>query len=678
MNKQAQGFALVTTLLIAAIVGVLITGSLVLATVNRRISANDSLSTQALNVAQAGSAFWKAELVSLYRFMMNNPALYQDDITAYQANSSNPPIACDNYFAIGIDLNRDGTVDTANAGTATKGTPKPLTPDRNVPVGTTDGLTQVSFYIDGSTVGLRSRGSFAGARATVVEEFTLSQANIWNNAVFASSTAADAVVRGRAEIRGSIHVLGEGVSSTTTVLDVSGSFGLGNTYEGLVSSVAQDVTGSSNTMRLTNQRPRDLCAALRVKNGKVNMGGSATIGYSETTNGEPYKDLMSGVYTNHGITGGAEGNNVHSKNGMSAKYDVGDLYDFPDLTDNADDYNYAANTYPWPKAVKVWQDKLRDNSLVLSTDLTRDDRNILPRLLNDTNSSSQTTPNTPTGGWQRGMTYLSVGCNAALFGVNVNGTRVGGGAATLFALTNGTTPAFECRKYRVIGTSPDKSKDEIVAEVVWSGGSTKIVKDEAGTNRTMQANELYVGGMGGGVMFYGRDLTISGGDIGYYGNGVLFAEDSNRELVGGTGGNVNFTSDFTPATNNDFALVTDRTPVTASTAPNTDGGRMKTLGPSPRVATTYPATALVSVVARRNVSTDGAQRRLSTTVYAQEEVAVNQQVVLAGSIVTKSFDAGAQVPTVLYVPNLAQNLSKLMPGTGGNTFSLSNTAWNRR
>ncbi len=189
MNKQ-EGFALVTTLLIAAIIGVLITGSLVLATVNRRISANDALSAQALNVAQAGSAFWKAELVSLYRFMMNNPALYQDDVTAYQANSSNPPIACDNYFAIGIDLDRDGTVDTANAGAATKASPKPLTPDRTIGVGAANGLTQVSFYIDGSAVGLRSRGLFSGARATVVEEFTLSQANIWNNAVFASSTAA--------------------------------------------------------------------------------------------------------------------------------------------------------------------------------------------------------------------------------------------------------------------------------------------------------------------------------------------------------------------------------------------------------------------------------------------------------------------------------------------------------
>ncbi len=481
-------------------------------------------------------------------------------------------------------------------------------------------------------------------------------------------------------------MLGEGVPSTSTVLDVSGSFGLGNTYEGLVSSVAQDVTGSGNTMRLTNQRPRDLCAALRVKNGVVEMGGSATVGYAETTNGEPYKDLMSGVYTNHGFIGrAAEGDNVHSKNGMSAKYDVGDLYDFPDLTDTAEDYNYAANAYPWPETAKVWQEKLKDNSLVLSTDPAKDDRNTLPRLVND--SSSQTTPNTPIGGWRRGMTYLSASCaDTSLFGVNADGTVAGGsgngnnggssGAATAFALANSTTPAFSCRKYRVVGSSPDRSSDEIVTEVVWSGSAAKTVTDQANANRTLQANELYVGGMGGGVMFYGLDLDVSGGDIGYYGNGVLFAETSNRLATGGTGGNVNFMSDFTPAANNDFALVSDRSPVVSGT--NRGGGRMKTLGPSPKVATTYPATALVSVVARKNVGTDGAQRRLSTTVYAQEEVAVKQQVVLAGSIVTKRFDAGSQVPTVLYVPNLAQSLSRLMPGTGGSTFSLSNTAWSRR
>lgn len=741
--KRQQGFALVTTLLIAALVGTLVAGSLMLSVVNRRISGNDALSAQTLNVAQAGSAFWKAELVSLYRFMLDNPSLYADDIATYQADSSNPPIACDNYFAIGIDFNRDGTIDTANAKTATKtglppNGPKPLTPNRTILVGTASGSAQVSFYIDGPVVGLRSRGSFSGSRATVVEEFTLGQANIWNNAVFASSTAADATIQGRAEIRGAVHVLGEGALPSSTVLDLSGNFGLGNTYEGLVSSVAQDVTGTSNYMRLTTQHPRNLCATLRVKNGKVKMQGSASIGDNEDTNPEPYKDLMEGIYTNNGIDGGTEGSNVYSKNGMRAKYDVGDLYDFPDLIDNTDGLDYTAGTYPFPAITKPWQEKLEDNSLVLSTNpstapgnLTPDDRSIQPVLLSDANTTNSNTTFAPPT-WRPGMTYLSASCVATpLFGVRVSGSTAltpdvspalvsslrqgltvvvglypalqtalpmlggwachrashrcnggGGGttttpgtatAAAAFTLTSGTTAAFNCRKYRLIGSSPDKTRDEIVTEVVWSGNTTRTITDNAGINRTMQPNELYVGGKGGGVMFWGKNLNIGGSNrIGYYGNGVLFAEDSNQEypnILTTTGGNINLTTDFTPANNNNWSLSADLT----DTA-NTGRGRFK----SANVSNTYPATALVGLVARINVITDGSQRRLSTTVYAQEEVAVNQQAVIAGSIVAKSFDAGSNVPTVLFVPNLSQNLSKLMPGAGGSSFSVSNTAWNRR
>lgn len=673
-SKQTQGFALVITLLITALIATLVTGSLLLAMTNRRISSNDALSTQALNVAQAGSAYWKAELVSLYRYMLENfDEKYKDDLTAYLADPSNPPISCDNYFAIGIDFNRDGTIDTANAKTAVKQInvptgkgPKLLLPNVIIPVGDANGEAQVSFYIDGSVVGLRSRGSFAGSRATVVEEFGLTQASIWNNAVFASTTAADATIQGRAEIRGSIHVLGEGVPSSSTVLDVSGNFDLGNNYEGLVSSIASDVIGNNNTMRLTNQRPLDLCATLRVKNGKVKMGGSSKIG--SPTDSDAYVDNMRGIYTNHGFDGASD-SNVFSVNGRNAKYDVGDLYDFPDLIDSTTDYNFASTQNPYPQVQKRWQDKLKDNSLVLSTDLTKDDRNILPRLIDDTSNNMTSTPSS---GWTRGKTYLSAGCvTTPLFSVNVNGTAAGSStAATAFRLEHGTTPTFSCRKYRVIGSSPDRTKDEIVSEVIWTGSTGGSVTTSGGT-KTLGTNTLYVDGKGGGVMLWGKDLNISGGTIGYYGFGVLFAEDSNQEAANTTtttGGNINLTSDFIPAANNSLSLSSDDSDT------DTGRGRLK----SATTSNTYPATALVGLIARNNVSSAGSQRRLSTTIYAQEEVAVTQQTVVAGSIVTKRFDAGSQVPTVLYVPNLSLTLSKLMPGAVGSGFAVSNVAWNRR
>lgn len=693
-GKKTQGFALVITLLITALVGTLVTGSLLLAMTNRRISSNDALSTQALNVAQAGSAYWKAELVSLYRYMLENfDDKYKDDLAAYLADSSNPPISCDNYFAIGIDFNRDGTIDTANAKTAAKQIniatgkgPKPLLPSVTIPVGDANGEAQVSFYIDGSVVGLRSRGSFAGSRATVVEEFGLTQASIWNNAVFTSTTAADATIQGRAEIRGSIHVLGEGVPSSSTVLDVSGNFDLGNNYEGLVSSIASDVIGTNNTMRLTNQRPLDLCATLRVKNGKVKMGGSSKIG--SPTNSDAYVDNMRGIYTNYGFDGASD-SNVFSVNGRNAKYDVGDLYDFPDLIDNTTDFDFSTGVYPYTsKATKKWQDKLKDNSLVLSTNPstsasnpTPDDRKTLPVLVSDTSGSNSTIPVTPSGGWGPGKTYLSASCTLTpLFGVDPDGSVKGTSTTTApsFELTYSTSasanPAFSCRKYRVNGSdgsyAPNTTTDEVVTEVVWTGGVGGATTTSGGT-KTLGANELYVDGTGGGVMLSGKDLNISGGTIGYYGFGVLFAEDSNQEAANTTtttGGNINLTSDFIPAANNSLSLSSDDSDT------DTGRGRLK----SATTSNTYPTTALVGLIARNNVSSDGSQRRLSTTIYAQEEVSVSQQTVVAGSIVAKRFDAGSQVPTVLYVPNLSLTLSKLMPGAVGSGFAVSNVAWNRR
>lgn len=290
-SRQTQGFALVTTLLITAIVGTLVTGSLLLAITNRRISSNDALSTQALNVAQAGSAYWKAELVNLYRYMMNNFHLYEDEVFA-----SVNAISCNNYFAIGADLDRDGVVSTGS-GDVTPGGQLPVI---EVPVGEANGEARVWFRVDGSAVVLESRGSFAGARATVVEEFNLSQIDLWNNAVFAETSAANATISGRAEIRGSVHILGEGLTSSNVALDITGSFGLGNTYEKINSSLGV----TSAVMGLTVPNPTDLCATLRVKSGYVKMDGSSNVGYKESENAEPFADNMRGIYTNHGIVGG--------------------------------------------------------------------------------------------------------------------------------------------------------------------------------------------------------------------------------------------------------------------------------------------------------------------------------------------------------------------------------------
>lgn len=645
-SRSIEGFALVMALLIVAIIASTVLGSLLLSGVNARISSNDATSIQALNVAQAGNAYWKAEIVSLYRFMIEHPELYEDAINEYIANGGH--IVCGNYLALGLDLDRNGTIDIKNVKLTDPRAGRTL-PDISVPVDTAMGRARVTFAVQGSTIELDSRGTLGTSNARVVESFALGKFDVWSNAVFAQEGAANATVQGRAEIRGSIHILGEGLNSTSTALDVSGSFGLGNTYRGLNSSL--DVT--TDGMRLTFPDPEDLCATLRVKNGRVLMGGSSTIGYPETANvssttPDTIIDNMRGVYTNHGFVGGTEGVNIHSQNGMGAAYDVGNGFSFPRLND------FITVPSGTSTITITRKQQLERNALKLSTISTLDDRNRLPRLQNDGNNNNNNLTSSPSG-WTAGpgAFYLSGSCNVntGLFGVPPAGS-----STPRFTLAHSVTPAFTCRKYRMAGSSANKQTDEVVTEVEWNPTT----------------NTLYVGGTGGVVMFDRADLLITSGggsntEIVYYGNGVLFAESNLMDLAGtplavaNNGGNIILESDFLPA-----AL---------STSVKRKGNGKQTIINYPN---TYPATTVIGLVARDKVVSQGAQKRLTVAMYAQERVSVTKQTLIAGAIVTKTFDAGSQVPTVLYVPNLAESMPKAMPGVDGSNFSVSNVSWSRR
>lgn len=632
LRKQEEGFALIMALLIVAIVSSLVIGSLLLSSVNIRISGNDAVSTQALNVAQAGSAYWKAELVSLYRHMVENISLYETAINNHIAAGTEPKISCGNYFVIGLDLNRDGTIDVSPNGTL---------PDISVPVGSATGTARVRFRIEGSSVVLDSRGTLGSGNARVIETFNLGRLDVWNSAVFAQQSAANATISGRAEIRGAVHILGTGLGPTDKALDISGSFGLGNTYRGLNPSLGVN----ASEMRLTFPDPEDLCATLRVKSGYVEMDGSSRIGYHEdtnksSTNPDTIIDNMRGIYTEHGIKNGTEGTNVFSQNGMSAKYDAGNTFVFPLLDDEITTSSGLE---------RRWQ-QLERNALKLSLTSTTDDRTTLPIL-----TSSGALPASLPSGWSAGLgkTYLSAGCSAALFGVT-NGTT-----ATRFELNYNTTLDFSCIKYRMAGSVINTSTDEIITEVAW----------------TKSSNELYVGGKGGVVMFDGTDgadLVVTGGsgsnvEITYKGRGILFAEGKkNTSGLGLTGslakgGNVTLEVDLLPASGN-------------ATKQDARGKRIA----DATYANTYPATAVVGLVARNRTASTGAQKRFTVAIYSQEKVDIEKQTLIAGAIVTKAFDVGSQVPTVLYVPTLAERIPSIMPGAEGSGFAVSNVAWSRR
>lgn len=653
-TSPQQGFAIVATLLVVAVIGVMVAGSLWLSSLNRQISQNDAVTTQVVNVAQGGNAYWKAELVSLYRYMMDNFSKYDTAITNYVNNGGN--IACGNYFAIGLDLDRDGTIDQTNGSTL---------PSISIPAGSQTGTVITKFEVVGSSVKLTAQGKLGSSKATVVDEFNISSADIWNNAVFSDDGSSNGTISGRAEIRGAVHILGENPPANNIVLDITGTFGLGNTYRQLNPSLGVD----ASSLRLSNADPQDLCAALRVRKGDIKMNqGNPQLGYVESKNADPFIDNLRGIYTNGEITGGVEDSNIFSQNGKSAKYDSGDTYKFPMLDDTI------------PGSSSTWAQKLRQNSLVLSglsssqvgnttagqADI--DDRNLLPRVSIGGTIS-----------WPTGVTgilsatnpyYLSLDClttipfslaaNAGPLATtgggngngNGNGNNNSGSTSTQFTLVMNSTPAFSCVKYKMKGLTPAPATDEVVTEVTWNSSDS----------------ELYIGGSSAVVTLVGRDLALSGGngnnaEIEYKGNGVLFTERRNGTTAAtGNGGNIQLLTDIVPGDGKAALEDTRGARSTASTSLNNS----------------YPLTSLLGMVARYNVVNGGSQKRFTLAVYAEQTIKIDKQALIAGSLVSQVFDMTTQVPTVLYVPNLAQRLSRFMPGAGGNGYVVSNVAWSRQ
>lgn len=643
-----KGFALVTMLMVVSVVGILTAGSLILSVTNLRLTRNDATASQALAAAQAGSAYWRAELVSLYMYMVENFDDYQDDIDAYNEANPGNQIACGNFMAIGVDTDRDGTPDVGQ---------EEWLPAIEIPVGSSTATARVKFYTRGSAIVLDSQASVNGARGRMVDEFRVSALDMWNNAVFAGNSAASAVIQGRAEIRGSVHVLGEGLSSSDKALDLSGAFALGNTYRSLNASI--DPTASDNPMRLSTKDPTDLCATLRVKRGYVYVGGSAQIGFPESANPEPFIDPMRGIFTNDGISGGTLDANVFSANGMTAAYDAGNTFQFPYL----DNIN--------PETGKSWRDGMsNEEALRLSKSqwATYDDRNRYPE---DGESTAAD-----------GEIYLTATCfdshpdnnSNGLFGVDQYGeatmvVKKGNGEGSIapgFVLKYGDasnsdsskqpTPSFKCAKKRknIFGT------DETLVEVMWD--ATK--------------NELYVGGTKGVVVFRQDNLLFTGPstsgtvEIGYRGEGIFFMEDENGKN-GGVGGSVELEFDFVPAAGN--AALTDE----GGGALIDPNNKFRAQSHSTR-KNTYPATTVLALVTDKNVMNAGAQQRFTVALFAENYVYLTKQTLVVGSIVARAFHAGSNVPTVLYVPNLAERLSDLLPGTNSTLYAVSNVAFSRR
>lgn len=245
--------------------------------------------------------------------------------------------------------------------------------------------------------------------------------SVWNNVIFGGVGQASRSINGNVVIRGSVHLLGDGEDFTEidgdgrwddneaysdsnhngvydlgepytdtdhdghrdvrepfvdangngtrdpalTVTDMaeelSGTANVGNNYSGMPADL-RAVLPALDQVSFGGQQVDSLSAKLRVKHGKVNISGSATVGDPNST-GNTYKETMDGTFVSDGFGGNKGAISVYSDNGTTNGYDLGDgAVDLP-LIDTG---SYTKNGVTYTNYLEY----LRQNGTVYTGDLS--------------------------------------------------------------------------------------------------------------------------------------------------------------------------------------------------------------------------------------------------------------------------------------------------------------------
>ncbi len=238
---------------------------------------------------------------------------------------------------------------------------------------------------DESSAWITGTATFAGCTRSVRTLVDTRDVSIWNNAIFAGTGASGQSINGNVDIRGSMHLLGDGEAYsdlngnghwdaaesftdnngngvwdpgepfvdanndgvwnsaepyndsngngvydppiTTTDLNstLGGTAYVGNHYSGMPAALRALV---SDPPKVTGVET--LNAEVRVKHGKIAISGSATMGSPSPVDGGLSKATLDGVFVNDGFAGNQGAASVFSDNGTTNQYDLGFLgFKFP-------------------------------------------------------------------------------------------------------------------------------------------------------------------------------------------------------------------------------------------------------------------------------------------------------------------------------------------------------------
>ncbi len=265
-----------------------------------------------------------------------------------------------------------------------------------LPSGVTGGV-RVQAFNSGSAAWLTSEAKIGKISRSVRILVSVKDVGIWNNAIFAGTGASGQAINGNVDIRGSVHLLGEGEAFTDfngngvrddqdpytdsnhngvwdpgepyidkdgngtwspaepyndtngngiydpplTVTEMNSSFSgnahIGNNYVGMPSQISTGIP----TIPVINGL-NSLSTEVRVKHGLIKVQGSATVGQSNPAAGN--KGSVDGTFVNDGFVGNPGAGGVTSDNGTGEKYDLGDRVGFPIISGiGADPYFYKVN-----------------------------------------------------------------------------------------------------------------------------------------------------------------------------------------------------------------------------------------------------------------------------------------------------------------------------------------------
>ena len=425
-----HGFALVTSLAILLVVGVLIVGSILTTQIELFVSNNDSSSAQAQYVAQAGLQTYKTAMFQNYRWLEGQS----------EAGTATDP--CQNTMFEGIDFLRTGDPSLVRTWDADNRIVLPAEDVLDLDGGVI-GSYVVTLFRDPSnatiysiqSVGVTNVPSTARqATSTARALFSINNSSVLEQAIFAGAGSGMRFINGNARIYGGVYVVGDEEEPTKTVASPTGNFGLFNNYALTSTDVGQYLLEPNRTQN-------NLCAALRVQFGRVEVGGSASLGTPTdkllaVKVGQSSGDI---TYNKQPIEGDADGTCQNNKGVCSialvGPFDIENPPKFPLL-----DVEPKTELCP---AGKTWRECIQDEAtadgIVLSTEGGSTMTLVAPSLVADglqwADGDCQSFLDTAAS--QRAMTFSGIAVDCRL--VDTNGVTVAGFRYDL----DGTAATFE-------------------------------------------------------------------------------------------------------------------------------------------------------------------------------------------------------------------------------------------